>query len=128
VSPRVAAGNPFALHDGARESWAFIEQNVLEGGLLDGALKDLCFAYVADPDAVDVDGYEGRERAALDWVYAIVWDADAATDDLWTRLHEHFSEPELVELGCAVGFELGRQHFLRTLGADPASARASRLP
>jgi alkylhydroperoxidase family enzyme len=124
---RVAAANPFALHEGAAETWAFIERNVLEAGLVDPALKELCFAYVADPDSVDVGRYGGRERAALDWAYAIVWDADESTDELWTRLHEHFSEPELVELGCAIGFELGRQHVLRALGADPASVRASQL-
>jgi len=44
---------------------------------------------------------------------------DAATDELWVRLHALFTEEELVDLGCAVGFELGRTHFLRTLGADP---------
>jgi hypothetical protein len=31
-------------------------------------------------------------------------------------LHAHFAEEELVDLGCAIGFELGRTHFLRTLG------------
>ena len=124
---RVGAENPFAVHEGAAEAWAFIERNVLESGLVDQALKQLCFAYVAEPDAVDLERYEGRERAALDWGYAIVWDADAATDELWARLHEHFSEPELVELGCAIGFELGRQHLLRSLGANPAAVRASQL-
>jgi alkylhydroperoxidase family enzyme len=125
---RVAADNPFALHDGAAETWAFIEQRVLENGLVERALKELCFMYVTDPDSVVVDGHAGRDRAALEWAHAIVWDADASTDELWTRLHEHFSEQELVELGCAIGFELGRQHFLRSLGADPARVRASQLP
>jgi alkylhydroperoxidase family enzyme len=124
---RVGAENPFALHEGAAETWAFIEQNVLEAGLVDEDLKQLCFAYVADPDAVEVEGYAGRERAALDWAHAIVWDADAAGDELWTRLHEQFAETELVELGCAIGFELGRRHFLRTLGANQDRARASQL-
>jgi alkylhydroperoxidase family enzyme len=124
---RTAVENPFALNDGAAETWAFIEQRVLDDGLVDGGLKALCFAYVADPDSVAVDAHEGRERAVLDWTHAIVWDADAATDELWMRLHEHFSEQELVELGCAIGFELGRRHFLRSLGADPARVRASQL-
>jgi alkylhydroperoxidase family enzyme len=124
---RTAAENPFALNDGAAETWAFIEQRVLDGGLVDERVKELCFTFVADPDSVDVGAYEGRERAALEWSHAIVWDADAATDELWTRLHEHFSEQELVELGCAIGFELGRQHFLRSLGADAARVRASQL-
>lgn len=117
--------NPFARHEGAAETWAFIEQRVLEGGLVDKDLKALCLAYVADADTIDLTRFEGRERAALDWAYAIVWDADAATDELWERLHAHFGEPELVELGCAIGFELGRQHFLRSLGADPAACRAT---
>jgi alkylhydroperoxidase family enzyme len=124
---RGAADNPFALHEGAAETWSLIEGSVLESGLVDSSLKQLCFAYVADPDTVDLEHHEGRERAALDWAYAIAWDADAATDELWARLHEHLSEPELVELGCAIGFELGRQHFLRSLGANPGVVRASEL-
>jgi alkylhydroperoxidase family enzyme len=124
---RVAAENPFALHEGAAETWAFIERKVLDSGLVDQELKELCFAYVADPDAVDLAAREDPERAVLEWAFAIVWDAEAATDELWKRLHEHFSEPELVELGCAIGFELGRQHFLRSLGANPGALRASQL-
>ena len=124
---RVSAANPFALNDGAAETWAFIEQRVLEEGRVDRSLKELCFAYLADPDAIEPARYEGRERAALEWAYAIAWDADTADDALWSRLHEHFSEQELVELGCAIGFELGRTHFLRTLGADPRTVRASQL-
>ena len=124
---RVGAANPFALHEGAAETWGFIERRVLEDGLVDRGLKELCFAYVADPDAVQVERYSGRERAALEWAYAIVWDADASTDELWARLYDEFSEQELVELGCAIGFELGRQHLLRSLGANPAAVRASQL-
>ena len=52
----------------------------------------------------------------LEWAHAIVWDADRADDDLWRRLHEHFDEAELVDLGCAIGFELGYQHWRRTIG------------
>ena len=50
---RVAAENPFALHAGAAETWAFIEERVLENGLVDGALKELCFMYITDPDAAN---------------------------------------------------------------------------
>jgi alkylhydroperoxidase family enzyme len=110
--------DPWTLHEGAAETWSFIRERVLESGVVDQRVKDLALAYVRDPDSVDVDAYEGRERAALEWAHAIVWDADAATDELWERLHAHFSEPELVDLGCAVGFELGRTHFLRTLGGE----------
>ena len=119
---RVAADNPFALHEGAAETWALIEQKVLDVGLVDQKLKHLCFAYVANPDAIRFDDFAGRDRVALEWAHAIVWDADAASDELWARLHALFSEEELVDLGCAVGFELGRTHFLRTLGHDTHAA------
>ncbi len=105
------------------ETYAYIRDNVLTDGVLDPALKELCFRSVADDrEATDLSRFEGRERAALEWTYAIVWDAGAAGDELWERLHAHFTEPELVELGCAVAFELGQQHFLRTLGLPPRGA------
>ena len=111
--------DPFALHYGAAETWGFITDNVLRAGVVDQPVKELCFRYLSDPDGVDIATFDGRERAALEWARAIVWDADRADDELWERLHSFFSEEELVDLGCAIGFELGRQHFLRTLGVAP---------
>jgi alkylhydroperoxidase family enzyme len=112
------AGAPRALHPGVATTYAYIRANVLERGVVDQSLKELCFRYLAeDPEVMDVERFEGRERAALEWAHAIVWDADKADDALWERLHEQFSEEELVDLGCAIGFQLGQQHFLRTLGA-----------
>ena len=70
----------------------------------------------AEPDSTEVDSFDGRERAALEWTRAIAWDSDLADDGLWERLHAHFTEPELVELGCAVGFAMGQQHWERTVG------------
>ena len=101
----------------ALEAFRYIRENVLEGGLVDRRLKELAFRYLAeDPDAMDFDRFEGRERLVLDWAHAIAWDSDAADDALWERLHAEFSEPELVDLGCAIGFELGQQHWRRTVG------------
>jgi alkylhydroperoxidase family enzyme len=102
------------------EAWEFMRDNVLRGGLVDPELKRLCFRYVAeDPGAMDLDRFEGRERLVLEWAHAIAWDSDAADDGLWERLHAEFSEPELVELGCSIGFALGQQHWERTLGLPP---------
>jgi len=56
-----------------------------------------------------------REKAALQWAEAIAWDADLADDELWAELHEHFTEPELVELGYFIGLTMGQQKFLKTL-------------
>jgi alkylhydroperoxidase family enzyme len=87
---------------------------VLEDGLVDREVKALCARYLED--GFDVADYEGRERAALDWAHAVAWDDTRADDDLWARLHAHFSEPELVELGYFIAFTLGQTHWLRTLG------------
>jgi len=57
-----------------------------------------------------------REKAALRWAEAIAWDASLADDELWTQLHQHFTEPELVELGFFIGLAMGQQKFLKTLG------------
>jgi len=112
-------GDPRALHDGVAETYAFIRDNVLRSGVVDQEVKELCFRYLADDPAVtDLERFEGRERAALEWTHAIVWDSDRADDALWERLHTHFSEEELVDLGCAVGFLLGQRNFMKTLGHD----------
>jgi alkylhydroperoxidase family enzyme len=60
------------------------------------------------------EGYSEREKAALAYAEAIVWTGDA-DDELWERLNEHFSEAELVELGCKIGLTLGQQSWLRLL-------------
>ena len=107
------------------EAWEYMRDNVLRGGLVDAELKRLCFRYLAeDPETLDFDRFSGRERLALEWAYAIVWDSDRADDELWERLRTEFSERELVELGCAIGFALGQQHWERTLGL-PAQAGIS---
>ena len=107
------------------EAWEFMRDNVLRDGLVDPELKRLCSRYLAeDPETLDFDRFSGRERLALEWAYAIAWDSDRADDELWERLRAQFSEPELVELGCAIGFALGQQHWERTLGL-PAHAGIS---
>jgi alkylhydroperoxidase family enzyme len=62
------------------------------------------------------DRFDERERAALEWAMAIAWDPTLAADDLWKRLHRHFSETQLVELGHFIALTLGQQRFLKTLG------------
>jgi len=106
-----------ALVPAADEAYRYMRDNVLRSGLVDPELKELCFRYLAeDPDVADFAHFGERERLALRWAHAIAWDSSAADDDLWEGLHRHFSEPELVELGCAIGFELGQQHWRRTVG------------
>jgi len=104
----------------ARASWEFMRDRVLRGGIVDPELKRLCFRFLAqDDDVMDFDRFSPRERLALRWAQAIAWDADLADEELWSGLHGEFTEPELVELGCAIGFALGQQHWERTLGFAP---------
>jgi hypothetical protein len=106
-----------ALVPDALESWRYIRENVLERGVVDQRIKELCFRYLAnDPAVIDFAQFDERERAALEWADAIAYDSDRAGDELWARLHRSFSEAELVDLGCAIGFELGQQHWRRTVG------------
>ena len=106
-----------SLAPDALASWRYIRENVLEKGIVDQRIKDLCYRYLAnDPEVTDLTRFDDRERAALEWADAIAYDSDRAGDELWARLHRCFSEAELVDLGCAIGFELGQQHWRRTLG------------
>ena len=104
-----------SLQPAARAAWDEIEASVLHSGVADQALKELCFRFLAN-EIADLEAFDGRERLALDWTYAIAYDSRRADDALWSRLHAAFTEPELVDLGCAIGFELGRQHWRRSVG------------
>ena len=94
---------------------------VLEAGIVDRELKALCARYLAEDDEVVVHAddparFDERERAALAWTHAIAWNSDLADAALWERLHACFTDPELVELGYAIAFSLGQQHWVATLG------------
>jgi alkylhydroperoxidase family enzyme len=127
--------------------WFFANSwdDIFRNGVLDHAIKELCRVYVSRSvicefcgnqrsikgareglqethydDLVEFERstqYNERQKAALSLAEAIVWRLD--TDDaFWERLHRHFSEPEIVELGCAVGLTYGQQSFLRLLNID----------
>jgi alkylhydroperoxidase family enzyme len=66
----------------------------------------------------DSDKFTEREKVALTYTSAIAWNSDIADDALWTKLHRHFSNEELVELGFFIGLTLGQQRWIKTLGLD----------
>jgi alkylhydroperoxidase family enzyme len=106
-----------ALVPAAAEAYDYARDNMIRGGIVDPELKELCFRFLADdPEATDLSRFAGRELLALRWAHAIAWDSTQADDELWAALHAEFSEPELVELGCSIGYELGQQHWRRTVG------------
>jgi hypothetical protein len=105
----------------ALAAYAETRATVLENGIVDRALKELCDRYLAEDDEVlahadDPERFNERERAALAWTHAIAWNSDLADEALWERLRACFAEPELVELGYAIAFMLGQRHWLGTLG------------
>lgn len=109
-------------------------------GVVEHDLKELCRVYVtktvacgycAAQRSVDAevaedhyedllffeksDKYSEREKAALAYTDAIVWDAGLATDEMWDRLHRNFEPPELVELGFFIALTSGQQRWIKTL-------------
>ena len=128
--------------------WFFANswRDLFRTGVCDHAIKELCRLYVSrsvqceycgnqrsvrattsgaliEDDVMDLINferstrYDDRQKAALAYAEAITWHTD--TDDaFWARLHSHFSEPELVELGCMIGLTLGQQSWLRLLNID----------
>lgn len=56
-----------------------------------------------------------REKVALRYADAIIWNPEQADDAMWKELHAEFSEPQLVEIGYWIGFISGGQRWLKTL-------------
>ncbi len=63
--------------------------------------------------------FSERERAALAFATAIVREDREVTDDDWVRLRVHFSEPEVVELVFAVGYQTFASKFAKAFQLPP---------
>ena len=127
--------------------WSFANswRDVFKNGVADHAIKELCRIYVSrsvlcefcgnqrsikaakagvvEDDYRDLINFESstryseKQKAALAYAEAITW--DLPTDDaFWARLHAHYSEPELVEIGYFVALTMGQQRWLRTLNIE----------
>ena len=68
--------------------------------------------------------FTAREKLALRYADAILYDPAQADDRLWADLHAEFNEPELVELGYWIGFTFGGQRWLKTLGTKQGELEA----
>jgi alkylhydroperoxidase family enzyme len=127
--------------------WSFANswRDIFRNGVCDHAMKELCRLYVSRSVQCEYCGnqrsiqgrakgviedqvrdlleferssrYDDRQKAALAYAEAITWRLE--TDDtFWERLHRHFSEPELVELGCFIALTMGQQSWLRLLNIE----------
>ena len=63
--------------------------------------------------------FSDRERAALGFATALVRDDREVTDADWARLRAHFSEPEIVELVFAVGYQTFASQFAKAFQLAP---------
>ena len=127
--------------------WSFAKtwNDVFHEGVCEHAIKELCRVYVSHSVKCEFCGnqrsiqsaqqglveedyrdllnfesstrYDDRQKAALAYTEAIVWDLETG-DDLWERLYSHYSEPEIVEMGYFVAITMGQQRWLRTLNID----------
>jgi alkylhydroperoxidase family enzyme len=88
-----------------------VQRSVRSGS---GSIPEAKYAKLLHFD--ESDEFSEREKAALTYTSAIIWNASLADDALWERLHQQFSDPELVELGFFVGLTLGQQRWIKTLG------------
>lgn len=66
-----------------------------------------------------------REKVALRYADAIMYDPAQADDKLWGELKATFTEPEIVELGYWIGFTFGGQRWLKTLSTRQGEFEAS---
>jgi alkylhydroperoxidase family enzyme len=127
--------------------WSFANswRDVFHTGVADHGIKELCRIYVSrsvlcefcgnqrsmraaragivEDDYMDLINFESskrydeRQKAALSYAEAITWDLPV-DDAFWARLHRHFSEPELVEIGYFIALTMGQQRWLRTLNIE----------
>ncbi|MDQ1640728.1 MAG: hypothetical protein QOJ90_79 [Actinomycetota bacterium] len=127
--------------------WAFADswKAIFHDGILDHSIKELCRVYISRTVRCEFCGnqrsikattaglleqqydellnfesslrYDQRQKAALAYTEAIAWRLDV-DDAFWGRMHDQFTEPELVELGCFVGLTFGQQSWLRLLDIE----------
>ena len=144
-TPRPESSAVRAHVPGAFWSFANSWRDIFHNGVCDHAIKELARLYVSRSVKCEFCGnqrsiqafsskleeaqtddlinfeksakYDERQKAALAYAEAITWRLD--TDDaFWTRMHRHFSEPELVELGCFIALTMGQQSWLRLLNIE----------
>jgi alkylhydroperoxidase family enzyme len=128
---------------GVMRSFTKTREWIYHEGVLDFEFKELLRAYIAlsgdcsycsnqgvareirgSEEQLDLllnyktsDKYSAREKLAMEYADAIMWNPEDADEEMWDRLQAEFTEPELVELGYWVGFTFGGQRWLRTLGS-----------
>lgn len=136
---------------GVMASFTKTREWIYHNGVLDFEFKELLRAYIAlsgdctycsnqgvareirgSQDQLDQlfnyrtsDAYSDREKLAMRYADAIMWNPDDADEAMWQELRAEFTEPELVELGYWIGFTFGGQRWLKTLGSSQGQLQAA---
>src|SRR5579864_820765 len=99
--------------------WAFAHswEAIFRNGVCDHAIKELCRVYVSRSVKCEYCGNQRSEQARAHGLTEGKYD-DLLNFETWERLHRHFSEPELVELGCFIALTMGQQSWLRLLDIE----------
>ncbi|MDP9264643.1 MAG: hypothetical protein M3O91_00785 [Chloroflexota bacterium] len=56
----------------------------------------------------------------------LVWDPEGADDRVWAELRVHFTDEQIVELGCFVCLTYGQQRVIKTWGVGHGELPAER--
>ena len=73
---------------------------------------------IAELDTAD-NSFSEREKAALEYADRMALDHHNIDDAFFDRLHEHFSDEQIVELGMMIGQFIGFGRLLMVLDLEP---------
>ena len=62
--------------------------------------------------------FSEAERVALEYAERVTYTDQKVDDELFARLKQHYTEPQLVELTAAIALENFRSKFNPSLGID----------
>ncbi|MFE3545347.1 carboxymuconolactone decarboxylase family protein [Nocardia sp. NPDC059177] len=66
------------------------------------------------------DLFDERARLAAEYAERYATDHHGLDDEFWTRMFEHYTQPEVVELSMSIGSWLAFGRLNRVLGLDTA--------
>jgi alkylhydroperoxidase family enzyme len=114
VRVREAARMRIAQLNECKVCLAFRADSVREQGLLEDF-----YAHVAGYH--DDDRYEPREKLAIEYAELFALDHTNIDDELFARLHESFSDEEILDLTICVAAFVALGRLLHVLGIDETS-------
>jgi AhpD family alkylhydroperoxidase len=97
-----------AFHNQCRSCMAIRYPDALDDGLTEDLVCSL-------EKPMEADDLTPAEQIAIRYGELFATNHLAIDDEFYDRLREHFTEPEIVELGYFVAFTSGQQRWIRTL-------------